>query len=108
MPDPLFSPAADAAIASSASKATLAGGATATAVGFFQGIDWMGLGGLMIAIAGGLISLYFKSRQDKRNQILLAGQEEERKARMRRDDLEAQLRRQLLEREIAGRVGVDQ
>lgn len=104
MADPVFTPAVDAAIATNATKVTVAGGTVASAAGYLRGIDWMGLAGLFLAMAGVGISYYFKCRQDERDRQRAADDHAESMERRKRDEEEYQLRRQLLEHQISSHM----
>lgn len=56
---------AEASAATIGSKATLTGG-TASAAGFFMGIDWMGWLGIGIAVLGLVINCYFSWQRNQR------------------------------------------
>lgn len=51
--------------ASVASKGMFAGGAVGL-VGFFSQVNWIGVSGVVIAVLGLLINLYFQVRKDRR------------------------------------------
>lgn len=51
--------------ASVASKGMLTGGAVGL-VGFFSQVNWIGVSGVVIAVLGLLINLYFQVRKDRR------------------------------------------
>lgn len=93
MADPFFTPTTDAAIASGASKMTIGGGSAAAAVGMLQGIDWMGLAGLMLAFIGVIITWYFKRRQDKRDAQHALDLHREHEMRMKQYEIEAEMQR---------------
>jgi heme exporter protein D len=57
--------AVDAAAISTSSKIT-AGGGTAGLIGFATSVNWLGIGGFLIAVIGLLVNLYFQRRRDKR------------------------------------------
>lgn len=57
------------ATASLANKAT-AGGAVTGLVGWLSQINWIGLFGVMIALAGFAVSLYFQIQREKREKEL--------------------------------------
>lgn len=57
----------DAAIAASASKAMYAGGGV-SGTGFMLSNEFIGLVGLLIALAGFFVNLHFKRKDDKRLQ----------------------------------------
>jgi len=82
---------ADSAVAAAASKVTY-GSAAASVIGFVSSIDWVGLLGFVVAVGGLAVNVYFKRRQDKRDQIRLKDEQAERSARMKRDELESQAR----------------
>ena len=74
--------------ASVANKTTMAG-AVAGTLGWLAQINWIGLSGVMIALAGLLANLYFQHRRDKREQA-------EREERRWRAEREHQLRMEAL------------
>lgn len=82
---------ADSAVAAAASKVTY-GSAAASVIGFLSSIDWIGVLGFVVAIGGLAVTIYFKQRQDRRDRIRLKGEQAERAARMKRDELESQAR----------------
>lgn len=51
--------------ASVASKGMLTGGAVGL-VGFFSQVNWIGVSGVVIAVMGLMINLYFQVRKDRR------------------------------------------
>jgi hypothetical protein len=51
--------------ASVASKGMLTGGAVGL-VGFFSQVNWIGVSGVVIAVLGLMINLYFQVRKDRR------------------------------------------
>ncbi|QXH68597.1 holin [Pseudomonas asgharzadehiana] len=51
--------------ASVANKGMLVGGA-AGMVGFFSQVNWIGVAGVVVAVLGLLINLYFQVRKDRR------------------------------------------
>ena len=57
----------DAAAVSITNKSML-GGAIAGAFGWLAQINWIGLGGFLIALAGLAVNFYFQHRRDKREQ----------------------------------------
>lgn len=91
--------AVDTAVAGYASKATVAG-AIGGAAGWWSGVDWLGVIGLSIAVGGFAINGYFKRRQDRRDAARRADEHAEHVARMKRDELESQLRMQIMQRQI--------
>lgn len=60
-----------------ASKATLYTGGAVSAVAWWQSIDWLAFGGVLLAVAGLLLNFFFSYRKDKREQ-------EEHRARMKK------------------------
>lgn len=60
--------AADAALAASASKATY-GGAASSGLGVMFSSEAAALAGAVVAILGLLINLYFRRRQDRREEM---------------------------------------
>ena len=60
--------AADAALAASASKATY-GGAASSGLGVMFSSEAAALAGALVAIVGLLINLYFRRRQDRREEM---------------------------------------
>jgi hypothetical protein len=87
---------ADSAVAAAASKVTY-GSAAASVIGFWSSIDWLGVLGFVVAFGGVAVNAYFKRRQDRRDQIRLKGEQAERAARMKRDELESQMRIAMME-----------
>lgn len=57
--------ATEATAVSVANKATGAGAAAGMA-GFFANINWLGVTGVFVALAGFAVSVYFQVRRDKR------------------------------------------
>lgn len=57
----------DAAVVSITNKSML-GGAIAGAFGWLAQINWIGLGGFLIALGGLAVNFYFQHRRDKREQ----------------------------------------
>lgn len=57
--------AVDAAAISTSSKVT-AGGGTAGLIGFATSVNWLGVGGFLVAVLGLLVNLYFQRRRDRR------------------------------------------
>lgn len=51
--------------ASVANKGMIVGG-TAGLVGFFSQVNWIGVAGVVVAVLGLLINLYFQVRKDRR------------------------------------------
>lgn len=103
MADPIFSPAADAAIASGAGKTTVAAGMTAGVTGWASNmglpswlgaIDWVSAAGLLVALIGLFVSWKFKRRQDEREAKAAADAHTEHIMRMHQMELESQMRRE--------------
>lgn len=61
------SEAVEAVVAASASKATY-GGAVATGLGWLLSSEFVTLVGLLLGVAGFVVNLWFRSRQDLREQ----------------------------------------
>ncbi len=59
--------AIEAAVVSVANKTTVGGALTGLA-GWFAEVNWIGLIGALIAVAGLMISAYFQYRRDKREE----------------------------------------
>lgn len=59
----------EATLAAVGQKVTV-GGASATGLGWFFSNEFLGLAGLLIAIAGLLVNVYFKRKEDARQQQL--------------------------------------
>ncbi len=57
----------EAAAASGASKATYTGAGASVAAGV-SGNDWMAILGLLVAVAGFAVNLYYKRKEDRRQQ----------------------------------------
>ena len=55
----------DAAAISIANK-TMAGGAGAGLIGWLMEVNWLGVGGLLVAIIGLVAQIYFHLRRDRR------------------------------------------
>lgn len=68
--------------ASVASKGMLTGGAVGL-VGFFSQVNWIGVSGVVIAVLGLLINLFFQVRKDRRESIESAARLEALKERAR-------------------------
>ncbi|MCZ4330784.1 holin [Castellaniella denitrificans] len=99
--------AVDTAVAGYASKATVAG-AIGGAAGWWSGVDWLGLVGLTVAVGGFAINSYFKRRQDRRDTARRADEHAEHVARMKRDELESQLRMQLMQHQMNSRMEAEE
>lgn len=61
--------AVEAAAISASSKTTLGGAATGI-VGWMASVNWIGVFGILIALAGLLINIYFQVRRDRRESAL--------------------------------------
>jgi hypothetical protein len=70
--------AAEAAAISVSGKTTL-GGSAAGIAGWLASINWLGLSGVLIALAGLVVNVYFQMRRDRRE----AAESRERIASMR-------------------------
>ena len=68
--------------ASVASKGMLVG-AGAGVVGFFSQVNWIGIAGVVVAVLGLLINVYFQVRKDRRESIESAARIEALKERAR-------------------------
>lgn len=68
--------------ASVASKGMLTGGAVGL-VGFFSQVNWIGVSGVVIAVLGLLINLFFQVRKDRRESVESAARLEAIKERAR-------------------------
>lgn len=73
------------AVAVSVTNKGMLGGAIAGFFGWLASVNWIGLSGVLIALAGLLANLYFQHRRDKREQA-------EREERRWREEREHQLR----------------
>lgn len=60
--------AVEAAGVASANK-LIGGGAIAGAAGWISQINWIGLSGVLVAVIGLFINLYFQHRRDKREEL---------------------------------------
>ena len=74
---------AASAAAAVASKATYSG-TTAAIAGYAISNDWLSAGGFVVAILGFIVNLYFKAKQDRREDREHQRLEEEHKATMKR------------------------
>jgi hypothetical protein len=74
----------EAVIVPAANKGMLAGGAVGL-YGWLSQINWIGISGVVIALLGLLINLYFQLRRDRR-------ETEEKAANARREDAESAAR----------------
>ncbi|WP_025859058.1 holin [Pseudomonas sp. CHM02] len=68
--------------ASVASKGMLTGGAVGL-VGFFSQVNWIGVSGVVIAVVGLVINVYFQWRKDHRESLESAARIEALKERIR-------------------------
>ena len=56
-------------LAEALSNKTTIGGAATGLVGYLASVNWIGLVGVVVAIAGFATNLYFQHRRDKREQL---------------------------------------
>lgn len=57
------------AVAVSITNKSMVGGAIAGVFGWLAQINWIGLGGFLIALSGLALNFYFQHRRDRREQI---------------------------------------
>lgn len=92
MSDPIITPAVDATIAAHAPKVTAILGSGTGLAGYFQGVDWVTVTGVAMTIFAGIVSLIFKMLHNAREREQHRWQEQEHRARMRRYELESQMK----------------
>lgn len=87
MADPIFTPAVDAGIASAAGKTTFWAAITSAVSSIVGGVDWLSIGGFLIALCGLCVSWYFKRAQGRRDADFKDRQlQMDREFRQREDD----------------------
>ncbi|TKR55310.1 holin [Allopusillimonas ginsengisoli] len=57
--------AVEATVISNSGKATMGGAATGV-VGWLASVNWIGVSGILIALAGLIVNVYFQVRKDRR------------------------------------------
>ncbi|MDG9927395.1 MULTISPECIES: holin [Pseudomonas] len=87
--------AAEAALAATATKVTQ-GGAVAGLLGLLTQVNWIGAGGVLVALAGFLANLYFQSQRAKAERSEREAREAREQARERREQAEHEARMRVI------------
>ena len=98
----------DTTIAGYATKATYGAAAFAGITGWLSQVDWVSITGLIIAAVTFCTNRHYKRRQDKRDRDRRAEEHAEHEARMKREELESQLRVQLMQHQMSSRTEAEE